>query len=102
MVKLKTEIAESQPEPKEGTIYTIGECELITTQVRSYKGLRVAMKAEDGTEVVTVLWMRDVAGEKSKLGSFISALGDDTDAWEGKKIRFVAWREGNRKIEVLQ
>lgn len=103
MPKVKVEIAESLPEPIEGHIYVIAEAELFTSQVRSYKGLRVSMKdVADGAEVVTALWMREVAGTKSKLGSFISVLGDDTDAWTGKKIKFVTWRPNDRKIEVLQ
>lgn len=103
MVKIKTEIAEQLPEPVEGHIYKITETELFTSQVRSYKGLRVSMKDEaDGNEVVTALWTREVAGTKSKLGSFLAALGDETDSWTGKKIRVVTWRPSDRKIEVLQ
>jgi hypothetical protein len=103
MPKIKVEIAESLPEPIEGHIYLITETELFTSPVRSYKGLRVSMKdVVDGTEVVAVLWMRDIAGEKSKLGSFVSVLGDESDSWVGKKIKFVTWRPGDRKIEVIQ
>lgn len=103
MPKIKTEIAESLPEPIEGHIYQIIEAELFTSQVKSYKGIRVGMKdVADGSEVVSALWMRDIAGEKSKLGSFISTLGDNTDSWTGKKIKFVTWRPNDRKIEVLQ
>lgn len=103
MPKLKVEIAEAMPEPIEGHIYTITEAELFTSQVRSYKGLRVSMKdVADGSEVVAALWMREIAGSKSKLGSFISVLGDESDAWIGKKVKFVTWRPNDRKIEVLQ
>jgi len=103
MPKINVEIAESLPEPIEGHIYTITETELFTSQVRGYKGLRVAMTDQaDGNQVVAALWMREIAGSKSKLGSFISILGDETDAWVGKKIRFVTWRPGDRKIEVIQ
>ena len=103
MPKLKVEIAEAMPEPIEGHIYLMTETELFTSPVRGYKGLRVSMKdVADGAEVVTVLWMREIAGEKSKLGSFISVLGDESDAWVGKKVKFVTWRPNDRKIEVLQ
>jgi hypothetical protein len=101
MVKLKTEIAELLPEPQEGKIYTISTCELFTSPVKGYKGLRVNMVAEDGAKVASSLWTRDIAGQKSKLGAFITVLGEETDAWEGRKIRFLAWRIENRKIEVL-
>jgi len=103
MPKVKVEIAESLPEPIEAHIYVITEAELFTSQVRGYKGIRVSMKdVANGAEVVAALWMREVAGEKSKLGSFISTLGDNTDSWVGKKIKFVTWRPNDRKIEVLQ
>lgn len=101
MPKVNVEIAESLPEPVEGQTYTITEAEIFTSQVRSYKGIRVSMEAQDGTTVVTALWTRDIAGEKSKLGTFISVLGNDTDKWIAKKIKFVSWRAGNRKIELV-
>jgi hypothetical protein len=101
MPKIDVEIAESLPEPLEGHTYTIGECELFTSQVRSYKGLRVDMTAEDGTKVVAALWTREIAGTKSKLGAFVAALGDDTDKWIGKKVKIVKWRSGDREIQVV-
>lgn len=101
MPKIQVEIAESLPEPLEGHTYQITEAEPFTSQVRSYKGLRVTMLDEAGNTVVSALWTRDIAGEKSKLGSFIVALGNETDAWIGKKIKFVTWRLGDRKIEVV-
>jgi len=103
MPKIKVEIAESLPEPAEGHIYVIGEAELFTSQVRGYKGLRVPMvDVADNSEVVAALWMREVAGSMSKLGAFVSVLGEDTDSWTNKKIQIVAWRQGNRKIGVIQ
>lgn len=103
MPKIKVEIAESLPEPVEGHIYVIGEAELFTSQVRGYKGLRVPMAdVSDASEVVAALWMREIAGSNSKLGAFVSVLGEDTDSWTGKKIQIVSWRQGNRKIGVIQ
>jgi hypothetical protein len=103
MPKINVEIAETLPEPMEGHIYTITETELFTSQVRGYKGLRVAMTdQESGNQVVAALWMREIAGSKSKLGSFISVLGDESDSWVGKQIKFVTWRPNDRKIEVIQ
>lgn len=102
MPKINVEIAEQLPEPLEGHIYQIHDPELFTSQVRSYKGLRVPMTdQQDQSEVVAALWTRDIAGEKSKLGSFIVALGNDTDTWNGKKIRILKWRPGERQIEVV-
>jgi len=101
MPKIKVEIAEQLPEPIEGTIYTIRSADIITTQVKSYKGIRVTMTDQNNKEATTMLWLREVAGEQSKLGSFIKALGDDTDAWVSKKIRFATWRPSTRRIEVI-
>ena len=102
MPKIDVEIAEQLPEPLEGHTYQIKETELFTSQVRGYKGLRVAMTDLEGdTEVVAALWTRDIAGEKSKLGAFIVALGNDTDTWNGKKIKILKWRSGDRQIEVV-
>jgi len=102
MPKLDVDIADELPEPVEGQIYTIDGADLFVSQVRGYKGLRVSMIALDGTKVVAALWMREVAGENSKLGSFVKALGDTTEAWVGKKVKFVSWKAQNRKIEVVQ
>jgi len=102
MPKIDVEIAEQLPEPEEGHTYQIKETELFTSQVRGYKGLRVAMTdVYDSTEVVAALWTRDIAGEKSKLGAFIVALGSDTDTWPGKKINILRWKTGDRQIEVV-
>jgi len=102
MPKINVEIAEQLPEPLEGHIYQIHDPELFTSAVRSYKGLRVPLTDQtDQMEVIAVLWTRDIAGEKSKLGAFISVLGNDTDTWNGKKIKILKWRPGERQIEVV-
>lgn len=101
MPELKVEIAEQLPKPIEGGIYTIATAEVFVSQVRSYKGIRVGMVGTDGKPAVEVLWLRDVAGEKSKLGSFVKCLGNNTDSWISRKIRFVEWRQNTRKIEAL-
>ena len=102
MPKINVEIAEQLPEPLEGHTYLIHDAELFTSQVRGYKGLRVPLTDQtDQTEVIAVLWTRDIAGEKSKLGSFISVLGNDTDNWNGKKIKILKWRPGERQIELV-
>jgi len=101
MPEIKTELVDELPKPTEGQIYTIMSVEVFTSPVRSYKGIRVAMTDRDNKAIGETLWTREVAGEKSKLGSFLKALGKETDAWIGKHIKFVAWSQGNRKIEVV-
>jgi len=101
MPKIDVKLAEQLPEPKENKIYKITGAELFTSQVRAYKGLRVTMESTDGEKAVSALWTRTVAGERSKLGAFVKALGDDTDTWVGKTIQFAAWRQGNREIRLV-
>jgi hypothetical protein len=100
-MKIGTQLAEELPKPQEGQTYTITKAEALTTQVRQFGGIRIELKARGGETLVEVLWMREVAGANSKLGSFITALGKDTDNWIGKKVKFVKWGERNRQIEVV-
>jgi len=100
-MKIGTQLADEVPKPQEGGTYTIKKAEALTTQVRQFGGIRVELKSKGDETVVEILWMREVAGANSKLGSFITALGKDTDNWIGKKIRFVKWGERNRQIEVV-
>ena len=99
-MKLKTDTVDELPEAAEGQTYEITEVEEFTSQIRGYKGLRVSMKDKEGEEVVEALWLRDVAGSRSKLGSFIVVLGKDTDAWIGKSITFISWKPSNRVIQL--
>ena len=102
MPEIKVEIVEQLPEPLEGHTYQIHDPEIFTSAVKGYKGLRVPMTDQaDQSEVVAALWTRDIAGEKSKLGSFIVVLGTELDNWNGKKIKILKWRPGERQIEVV-
>jgi len=100
-MKIATQLADEVPKPQEGQTYTIKKVESVTTQVRQFAGIRVELKGRGDENVVDVLWAREVAGANSKLGAFMTALGKDTDDWIGKKVRFVAWGERNRQIEVV-
>ena len=121
MVKLKgkAELAKAE-EPKDGRSYVITKVEEVKTAVQGFNSLRVSLdpvdtkeKArmkEEGKEVAAMLWMREVAGVKSKLGSFLDAfskfLGDeeaalDTDAWLKHEIRIVSWKPKAREVVVI-
>lgn len=102
MPELPTKVAEQFPEPLEGRTYTITGVEMFTSKVQSYKGLRVTMVDDPGNMVVAPLWLRDEAGQRSKLGAFITALGANTDNWINKKIKFLSWRPKDREIQVVQ
>ena len=100
MPKIKTEVVETPPEPSEGMTYNITEASVIKTQRKNYDGVRVSLKGNDGSIRGTMLWLRDTAGVKSKVGAFVGLLGDDTDSWIGKNILIVKWQEGNRQIQL--
>ena len=118
-LKGKAELAKSI-EPTEGKGYYITAVEETKTAVQGFNALRVSLEpAEDkekkaleelGRDVATMLWMREAAGVKSKLGSFLDAftqfLGDedlalDTDSWLKHQIRIVSWKEKAREIAVI-
>jgi len=100
MPKLKTEVVETPPEPIEGKTYKITSTQVIKTQRKGYDGCRIDLQGTDNSKAGTMLWLRDVAGPKSKVGVFINLLGDDTDAWVGKSITIIKWQEGNRQISL--
>jgi len=102
MVKIKSELARSLPEPVEGKTYTIVNVEVIKTAVRGFDGVRVTLKDAKGNEYATMLWIRDRVGENSKLGAFLKVLGDDTDTWVGKKIRIQEWRPRQRTVVLIE
>lgn len=64
--------------------------------------LVVEITADDGKVYSEPLWVREVVGRRSKLGSFISALGKNPREWLGKRVRIVSWRQGARSIEVVR
>lgn len=101
-------------EPEEGKIYIIGETEQIKTPVQGFTGLRISMKSikkDDDEQYATVLWLRDEAGKKSKLGAFLDAFGTffdnedevmETENWVGHEIRFISWMPKKREIAVIK
>lgn len=82
--------------------YKIKEVEGFTSDVQSFRGYRVILQGPRGTLFGLALWARDVASKTSKLGSFISVLGTETDDWIGKNIVFKVWQERNRQIELAK
>lgn len=77
-------------------------------------GLKVILKSlneNDTQKYSCILWTRDNAGIKSKIGAFIVALSGidaegtpqktDTDEWIGEQILVNIWKEKDRKITVI-
>lgn len=105
MVEIKSELF---AEPKEGQSYDIKEAKEITVKSsdgkNEYPAISVVMLSTDKTDkskYTVTLWLTDNASSTSKLGSFMLALGNDTDKWLGKTIRIRSWRNKIREIEVV-
>ena len=101
MPKLNTEVREGADSVQEGVSYEIVNVEEITTDVQSFSGQRVTLLTEKAVEGSVMLWQRRITGKTSKLGVFITALGDDTDKWIHKWVKFITWQDRKREIEVV-
>lgn len=102
MPKIGTKVQESADDVKLNVPYEITSVEEMETQVQKLQGYRVnllTVKAEEGN---VVLWARPVTGVNSKLGVFITQLGDNTDKWLHKWLIFRVWSERNRVMEVVE
>jgi len=103
MVEIKTELF---AEPKEGQTYVIEKAGMkqVKTSNKTYDAIGVEMHSTDKLDknlYSLTLWMQDTASSNSKLGSFLVALGNNTESWVGKTIRVRTWRNKEREIEVL-
>lgn len=113
ILKGKVQLAEGL-EPEEGKAYEITRVDEVETLVQKLKGIRVVMKSVDPKDTnvyATMLWFREIAGTKSKLGAFIKAFKDyfgneemalNTENWIGHKVRFVSWSSRKREIRVIE
>ena len=100
--KIDTEVREGADDITEGVAYEIVNVEEIVTDVQQYSGIRVtclSVKAEEGN---VVLWQRKVTGKDSKLGVFLTLLGNDTDKWLHKWVVFRTWQLRNRLLELVE
>lgn len=118
MGKLQTKIAK---EPEEGLTYIITKTEQSKAEGINAEGLRVHLtNIKDKSDIrTTTLWLREVAGENSKLGSFITAFKqyfeteklidqnnkpleyDDTENWVNRKIKFLKWKNRERQVVIV-
>lgn len=88
-------------EPAVGEVVTISAVEQVTVSTK--EGDREAIKVsfedtEDEVKRSVTLWLSDSSSIKSKLGSFVYALGKNTKNWVGKTIQFVEWSNQLREI----
>lgn len=105
MVKIETDLFSK---PKRGSKYEIikveqKEVDIGNKQMRD--AILLTMKSTDKTDTnvyTESLWLADTASSTSKLGSFLVALGNDTEKWIGQNILFREWSNRNREIEVIK
>jgi len=100
MPKLGVEVREGADNVDLNTPYEVVNVEEVTTDVSAYAGIRVEFLSKAAKTGTIMLWKRPVTGTASKLGVFITALGDNTDKWLHKWVIFIGWEKGNRNIEV--
>jgi hypothetical protein len=102
-MEIDAELVKRLPEPEEGKVYRIESVEYVETPLQGLKGWRVTLRdVSTGTMHATMLWKRERVGSKSKLGCFIAVLGNQTDNWTGKTVRFVSWKPKDRKIQLAE
>ncbi|MEM3699918.1 MAG: hypothetical protein QXL57_03515 [Candidatus Bathyarchaeia archaeon] len=103
MPEIDVEFIQPLPEPKEGETYAIETVEHINkTPLRGLEAWRATLcNVRDGSLCATMLWKRERVGPNSKLGAFISVLGRNTDLWVGRKVKFLAWKHRDRKVEAV-
>ena len=108
-MKLNTKIKKSLPRFHVGLIGKITSVELIKTKISGIDALRVALSdtnceenMDGSNQHVDVLWIRENVSGNSKLGAFVSVLGDDTDKWLGRTIVIDRWQEKDRRIQVVE
>jgi len=98
---INTEVREGADDVVEGIAYEIVNVEEITTDVQTLKGIRVSLVDLKGKEGNVMLWQRAVTGAGSKLGVFLTVLGNNSDKWLHKWLIFKVWQERKREIEVI-
>lgn len=107
MPEIKAKIVVQLPEPEAGEKYVIQQAKLKDTKnsdQEEFSGVEVKLASiKGGKEPIaqTMLWYKEEAGENSKLGCFLKALGNNTDTWVGKKIEFLEWKNKKRSIGVI-
>lgn len=102
MPKIGTKVQEAADDVAIGVEYEIANVSEVDTEISHYKGIRVELLSKKGDEGSVMLWQRPVTSPKSKLGAFIDLLGDDTDKWLHKSVKFTDWRIGARIIELIK
>jgi len=101
MPKLDTEVREGADDVNIGMAYEIVDVEMVKTDVQSLDGIRVSLISVDAEEGNVMLWQRKTTGTLSKLGAYITALGNDTDKWFHQWVVHEPWQLRNNVLSVV-
>lgn len=106
MPKINTKVAETQPDLSEDGEYEVVTVESMKTIQNNWPAIRIACKDAEGIEFVAMAWLpKDMSqgtADYSKLGAFMSKMGDDTDSWVGKKFRVDEWKAKHNEIAIIE
>lgn len=102
MPKLNTKVTEGADDIALNVPYEIVNVEDVKTDVQQLSGLRVELVSNKGDVGNVMLWQRPVTGPTSKLGVFITNLGDNTDKWLHKWIIFREWEARKRAFDITE
>lgn len=103
MTTLNSELYEDLPDIVTGKIYRVLKAEVITTPKQGYEAVEVELEdVPTGVKHGAMLWIEERLGRKTKAGSFILALGKDTNKWIGKTIEIVSWSDKEREVKLLK
>jgi len=100
--ELDVKVREGGDDIQIGVPYEIVNVEDVTTEVSSYRGVRVQLMSKKAEEGNVMAWKRPVTSPSSKLGALMELLGSNTDKWLHKWIVFKDWRQGARLVELAK
>lgn len=78
--------------------YVVVGVEPFTSEVQGLKGFRIVLDGGEDHILAIPAWDRPVVGRKSKLGSFMVALGEDMTKWPTRKVQIKSWQERDREV----
>jgi len=85
----------------EGLVGVITNVEIRPFPALGTSAVVVEITDDDGKKYSEPLWIREVVGARSKLGSFVKVLGRNPKLWVGKKVRILYWRQAYRAVELV-
>jgi len=85
-----------------GKTYLVEDVQKFHSEVQGFEGYRLTLSAGPNDVLAIPLWTREIAGRKSKLGSFMMALGEKVGSWNGRCVIIKTWEPRNRVVEEVE